>query len=143
MKKKQVASVALKAARRNPRAAFGVVLFATQHWKAIAKTLRLSRSTSRALGKAAEPSVQKDLRLAVGNLTEALARAKKLGIAEAPKDKRVSKHLDTAARHASSAVGEVMKAKQVPSRRPRILGAGLLLAGGWAAWRRKQGKDET
>lgn len=136
--KRLIATLAVRAARKNPRAAVGVLLFTARHARGIAKGLRATRRASHVVSraKAAEPVVQRELRASAASLAGAVARAKKIGLLEAVGDKQVAKHLDGAMRHAADAFGGVRKARRSHGLRAALGGTAPLIAV-YGAWRLK------
>jgi len=136
MKKTKLAKWAFKAARKNPRMALSVAMFAVERRNAIAKTVRVSRATSRAVSKAADHSVQNDLKSAAANLGRAFARARKVGVLNALEDRKVARNAHKGLGRASTALAEVRKSTRPTHKlRNALLGVGLV-AGGVQVWRR-------
>ena len=137
MKKTTVAKWAFKAARKNPRMALSVAMFAVERRHAIRRTLLVGRATSRLVSKAADRSVQNELRAATANLGQAFARARKVGVLNALEDRKVAKSTQKGLGRASTALAEVRKSTGRPSHKLRnaVLGMGLV-AGGLQVWKR-------
>lgn len=134
-----IAKVALRAARKNPRATLGVVLFGARHSKAIAKTLKTTRRASRAVDRArlAQPEVRRELRASAASLGDTIARVRKVGLAEAVSDKQTAKHLQRALRHASEAASRSRAPRRRHYLRTGLAFLMLPLVAGYGAWRLK------
>lgn len=139
---KQIRKVGLRAARRHPRGAMRLLLFAGRHWKGLALMIKASRRASRLTRKvkqtAANPKVHAELKLSVSNVVQAAQRARKVGVTNVLDDKRVAQQLRQASRHASSAVAAARHTRPrhfVARAMAMTVGAGVVGGLAYAGWR--------
>ena len=131
------------ALRRHPRELLATSVFAGRHHEAVAWTAGIGRRASRLTGLVrqtlADPTVQKETRLAVSDLSQVVQRARKLGMARVLDDRQTVKQAEQAFAHISKAV----TAATAPRRRRSIirpftltLGGGSLLSAAYVGWKR-------
>src|SRR5579863_8780875 len=103
--KMRVVKLGVNAARKNPRAAVGILLIVVRNSKRTAKALK-ARRAAREFDWAAlvEPAIRHEVRESTASLAEAIRRARQVGLNNAAGDKQVAKHVDRALRHASNAL---------------------------------------
>jgi hypothetical protein len=140
--KMRIAKMGVGAARKNPRAAVGVVLIVARNSRKIAKALK-ARRTARAFDWSAlvEPAVRDEIRESTASFREAIRRAQNVGLNNAVSDKQVAKHVDRAVRHASNALAPQSARKARRAHSVRTAMAGVLpltaLVALYGAWRLK------
>jgi hypothetical protein len=137
----KVLDAGARLARRHPKKALRVSVFAIRQRRAILMVVNTTRRATE-LGSAVKQAagnrkVQSETSSAVSSLVLAGKRARRVGVASAPNDKQVAAQLRQAGRHASKAI--------IAARRPRprrvartttiVTGAGALGGAAYAGWR--------
>ena len=138
----KVLETGTRMARRHPRKTLQLSMFAIRRRRAIVIVVNSARRATE-LGSAVKQAagdrkVQSETSAAMSSLVLAGKRARQVGVAHAPGDKKVAVQLHRAGRHASKAL--------VAARRPRrghrvvrtttiVTGAGALGGAAYAGWR--------
>jgi hypothetical protein len=140
--KVKVLDAGARMARRHPRKAVKVSVFAVRQRRAILMMVNATRRATEVGSSikqaAGDRKVQSETSAAMSSLVLAGKRARKVGVASAPGDKQVAAQLHRAGRHASKAL--------LAARRPRrghrvvrtttiVTGAGALGGAAYAGWR--------
>ncbi len=125
--------VAVKAAR-NPRRALAVAVYTTRYRRALITAAGLSREASRAAAAARRPGVRKEAQAASVSLGQAVARARKIGIASAVTDEKFADLLIRTLDHASNSVAELEDRKPRHRARRFVLAIGLVVAAVAGLW---------
>ena len=115
-------------AGRNPRRALAIAVYTARYRRALIRAARLSREASRAAAAARRPGVRKEAEAASVSLGQAVARARKIGIASAITDERFAVLLHKTLDHASNSVAELTHEKPKHRVRRFVLAIGLVLA---------------
>jgi hypothetical protein len=117
---------------QHPRRSLRVSASALKHWRAILAAANAAKQASRygatVKQSATNPRVQAEARLAVMSLVLATKRARKVGVAGTPHDKRVMAQLLQARHHAAKAA----RIARHPRRRERVIRTTMVLAGAGA-----------
>jgi hypothetical protein len=140
--KVKVLDAGARMARRHPRKAVKVSVFAVRQRRAILMVVNATRRATEVGSSikqaAGDRKVQSETSAAMSSLLLAGKRARQVGVASAPGDKQVAAQLHRAGRHASKAL--------IAARRPRhthrvvrtttiVTGAGALGGAAYAGWR--------
>jgi hypothetical protein len=140
--KVKVLDAGARMARRHPRKTLKLSVFAVRQRRAILMVVNATRRATEVGSSikqaAGDRKVQSETSAAVSSLVLASKRARQVGVASAPSDKKVAAQLNRAGRHASKAI---MAARR-PRRRNRVArtttivtGAGALGGAAYAGWR--------
>jgi hypothetical protein len=131
MNKARMAKVAVKTARRHPKATVKGARFVVRHRKGLMQTARVSRKARQGsqlfIARASDPGFRDEIGAAVSTLGAAARRARKMGATGAVEDRRVRELVRQAASHLTTAVREEPKPRSHKVRNLAFLGA---LAGG-------------
>jgi hypothetical protein len=120
-----------------------IALFALKHQRELRALNRAAERASRTAGTArrvaANPRVRKEVRLALAAIALASKRAREVGVAHAPRDRRLASHLRHAGQHASKAmtIAERVSRKRRNVRKTATIsiGAGALGGAAYAGWK--------
>jgi hypothetical protein len=120
-----------------------IALFALKHQLKLRQVTRAaeraSRSAATARRVAANPRFRNEVRLALAAIALASGRAREVGVARAPGDRRLASHLRHAGQHASKAMTIVerlsRKRRNLRKTATITIGAGALGGAAYAGWK--------
>jgi uncharacterized membrane protein YebE (DUF533 family) len=120
-----------------------ITLFALRHRRKLRAanraTQRASRSAATARRVATDKRLRKETRLALSALVLASKRGRKVGLTNAPRDKRVAGQVRRAGRHASRAIAiadGTSRKRRTRKTATLAIGAGALGGAAYAGWKR-------
>lgn len=111
-------------AARNPRRVLALAVFTARYRHGLVRAVRLSREASAAAAAARRPGVRKEAHAASVSLGQAVARARKIGIASAVTDEKFAALLNGTLDHTSNLVAE-LKHEKPKHRVSRVVVAAL------------------
>lgn len=126
--KRKAARLGAARVGRSPHRALAVAVYTARYRGALIRAARLSREASRAAAAARRPGVRKEARSASVSLGQAVARARRIGIASAITDEKIAVLLNRTLDHAANSVAELTHEKPKHRARRFVLMIGLVLA---------------
>jgi hypothetical protein len=127
MTKLRIATAVTRSAARHPRTTLSMSALAARHWRGIATTTKVIRSSSSSVkdvsARASDPVVRGELQASAAAFAAAMARARQLGFEKAAADKKLNRELEHALGHASKAATRFRRKRQTHRLRWLLLGS--------------------
>ena len=131
--------------RQNPARARALMVYTARHPRVLIRTARLGRDAARTAAAVRRPKVRNEAQTAAVSIGQAVARARKIGLASAMTDDTFADLVARALVHASNSAAELRRRE--PKHRARgvalaAFGLIVVVVGLLFAWMRKRGAGE-